>query len=243
MMQAVRIFALLLATAAGSAVAAQGTPPSGKPLTLRVQHELSSLGSDGVRRDVFFTERVYREGDAVWIERELPKQDHADLADRTGHDEADHAKAGQKAPGGHKHMDTSTAPRWIERQPSGKLSVRLVSDTMQRTLAVSPAEYGNIGFDGSWATAYHLLDPAALKTMKATGAPRGGVQAYQARRGNEQVTVQWDVAGQFPRLVQSRNGSGTVRKVTRVTAVASPPAAPWRRIQGYAQGEYTDLLD
>ncbi|MGH8788144.1 MAG: hypothetical protein ACREYA_24065 [Cupriavidus necator] len=227
--QATPVLALLLVSAAFTAVAAEPAKASG-PLALRVQHELSALGADGVRRDIYFTERVYREGGTVWIEREIP---------HGAHDEAEHAKADK----GHKHMDMSAAARWIERQPSGKLSVRLVSDAMRKTFEVSPAEYGNIGFDGSWATAYHLLDPAALKTMSASGPARGGVQEYRARRGDEQVTVQWDVAGQYPRLVQSRNASGTQKKITRVTAAALPKPAPWNRTQPYAKGEYTDLMD
>ena len=200
-----------------------------KPLALRVQHELSSLGSDGVQRDVSFSERVYRTADTVWIERELP---------HGAHDEAEHAK-GDK---GHKHMDVSAAARWIERKPDGKLLVRPVSDHQRKTLAVGSAEYGNIGFDGSWATASHLLDPAALKTMKASGPVRDGVQEYRARRGDEQVTVQWDVAGQYPRGADAqcqrhaeeghaRERAGTARTV------------PWSKAQGYAQGEYADLLD
>ncbi len=227
--QAMSIVALWLAAAATTAVAAEPAKAA-KPLTLRVQHELSSLGADGVRRDATFTERVYRASETVWIEREIP---------HGAHDEAEHAKADK----GHKHLDTAAAARWIERQPSGKLSVRLVSDATRTTYEVNPAEYENIGFDGSWATAYHLLDPALLKTMTANGSARDGVQEYRAKRGNEQVTVQWDVAGQYPRLVQSRNASGTQKKVTRVTAIASPQAAPWSRTKPYVKGEYTDLMD
>lgn len=227
--QATPVLALLLATAVFTAVAAEPVNAP-RPVALRVQHELSALGADGVRRDVYFTERVYREGATVWIEREIP---------HGAHDEAEHAKADK----GHKHMDISAAARWIERLPSGKLSVRLVSDAMHRTFEVSPAEYGNIGFDGSWATAYHLLDPAALKAMSASGSARGGVQEYRAKRGDEQVTVQWDLVGQYPRLVQSHNASGTQKKTTRVTAVALPQPAPWNRTRSYAKGEYTDLMD
>lgn len=226
---AIPLVAVLLAAAATTVTAAEPAV-AGKPLMLRVQHELSSLGADGVRRDAYFTERVYRSGETVWIEREIP---------HGAHDEGEHAR-GDK---GHKHMDMSAAARWIERQPGGKLSVRIVSDEMRKTFDVSPAEYGNIGFDGSWATAYHLLDPAVLKTMSASGPARGGVQEYRAKRGAEQVTVQWDVAGQYPRLVQSRNASGTQKKVTRVMAVASPGAAPWAKTKSYVKGEYTDLMD
>lgn len=204
--------------------------PAGAPLALRVEHRMSSLGSDGVKRDVTFAEQVYRAGDTVWIERELPA---------SARHIAEHAKSGD----GHKHADLSTAARWIEKQPSGKPLVRLVSDPMKKTFDVNPAEFGNIGFDGSWATAYHLLDPAALKQMKAVGPANGGVQQYQLRRADESVTVLWDVAGQFPRSVQSRSAGGNSTKYTRVTVVATPQRAPWARTAQYKRGEYTDLMD
>ena len=234
MKHVIRSLVLLALTACTSSAAfAAPATDTGKPLALRVQHELSALGKDGVKRDVSFGERVYRKGDAVWIERELPQ------AVRHAHDEAEHAKGDR----GHKHMDVSTAARWIERKSDGELTVRLVSDDMRRTFEVRPSDYGNIGFDGSWAAASHLLDPALLKTMKANGPARDGVQEYTASRGDERVTVQWDIAGQYPRLVQSLNAAGTQKKITRVTTVATPANAPWNRARGYAQGEYSDLLD
>ena len=86
--------------------------------------------------------------------------------------------AGEAAETGHKHLDTATAARWISRQADGKLVVKLVSDEKRRTFEVGQVDYGNIGFDGSWAAARHLLDPALLKTMEAEGPVRDGVQAH-----------------------------------------------------------------
>lgn len=218
--------AMSIAGAAGAASTADTSP-----LALRVQHELSVLGNDGVKRDIAFSEQVYRSGDAVWIEREIP------AAVQHKH------HAGEKAENGHKHLDTATAARWIARQPDGKLLVRLVSDEKRRTFEVGQGDYGNVGFDGSWPAAHHLLDPALLKTMKAEGPVRDGVQVYSARRGDDRLTVQWDVANQYPRVVQSRSMDGTQSKTTRVSRVALPASAPWERARKYSQGEYSDLLD
>ncbi|WP_439889595.1 hypothetical protein ACS7SF_09705 [Ralstonia sp. 25C] len=222
-------FSALAATAqaAGPASSSASTPLT----ALRVEHQLSSLGTDGIQRDVRFTERVYRQGDRVWIARELPPA--------SAH--AEHDATNTHA--GHKHADTDTAPRWIERDAKGALTVRVVSESQQKNYAVEPAEYANIGFDGSWATAYHLLDPAALKGMRADGTVRNGVQTYSAKQGERTVTVDWDVAGQYPRRVESRNASGSQRKLTRVTALPAPAAAPWVRAQRFAAADYTDLMD
>jgi hypothetical protein len=225
-------FLLSLAFAALAGTAQAAGPASSNSLTaLRVEHQLSSLGTDGIQRDVRFAERVYRQGDRVWIARELPPA--------STHAEHDHANAHA----GHKHADTDTAPRWIERDAKGALTVRVVSESQQKNYAVEPAEYSNIGFDGSWATAYHLLDPAALKGMRVEGPVRNGVQTYRSTQGERTVTVDWDVAGQYPRRVESRNATGTQRKLTRVTALPAPAAAPWERAQRYAAADYTDLMD
>lgn len=225
-------FSALAATAQAAGPASNTV--SNTLTALRVEHQMSSLGTDGIQRDVRFAERVYRQGDRVWIARELPPAS-AHAADA----EHDHANAHA----GHKHADTDTAPRWIERDAKGALNVRVVSEPQQKNYAVEPAEYSNIGFDGSWATAYHLLDPAALKGMRADGPVRNGVQTYSAKQGERTVTVDWDVAGQYPRRVESRNASGSQRKLTRVTALPAPAAAPWVRAQRYAAADYTDLMD
>jgi hypothetical protein len=203
-------FLILPLALAAATVHAADKAPAAPLMALRVEHQLSSLGADGVQRDARFAERVYRQGERVWIARELPP-----AAAQVDHDDNPHT--------GHKHADTDTAP--------------------QKTYHVEPAEYSNIGFDGSWATAYHLLDPAALKTMRAEGPVRNGVQTYRARQGDRTVTVEWDVAGQYPRRVESRNASGTQRKLTRVSVLPAPAAAPWTRVQRYAAGDYTDLMD
>jgi hypothetical protein len=223
-------FLILPLALAAATVHAADKAPAAPLMALRVEHQLSSLGADGVQRDARFAERVYRQGERVWIARELPP-----AAAQVDHDDNPHT--------GHKHADTDTAPRWFERGADGALNVRLVSDAQQKTYHVEPAEYSNIGFDGSWATAYHLLDPAALKTMRAEGPVRNGVQTYRARQGDRTVTVEWDVAGQYPRRVESRNASGTQRKLTRVSVLPAPAAAPWTRVQRYAAGDYTDLMD
>ncbi|WP_426396081.1 hypothetical protein ACN9M1_16550 [Ralstonia sp. R-29] len=228
------LFSLAFAALAVTTQAA-GPAASNTLTALRVEHQMSSLGTDGIQRDVRFAERVYRQGDRVWIARELPPE--------SAHAKDEHTSDATNAHAGHKHADTDTAPRWIERDAKGALTVRVVSESQQKNYAVEPAEYSNIGFDGSWATAYHLLDPAALKGMRADGPVRNGVQTYTAKQGERTVTVEWDVAGQYPRRVESRNASGSQRKLTRVTPLPAPAAAPWARAQRYAAADYTDLMD
>ncbi len=200
-------------------------------LNLVVEHDITDLGADGVTRRIQFQERVYRRSNLVWIERILPP---------AAHDAAEHAAAGQP----HKHLDLSAAARWIVADPKKNLSVRLVNEHDQVVINVPPAEYGNIGFDGSWVNAWHLLDPAQLKNMKPGAAKTEVGKRWYARSvdGNA-VRVLWDELNEIPRRVESVNKAGTQRKLLTVRDVAAPAKSPWMLTGSYQQKEYSDYLD
>ena len=121
---------------------------------LLVKHFAVSTGSDGIKRSTEFSERLTRTQNIVWISRVLPSGAHSDH---------DHAKGGDE----HKHLDASTASRWITRAANGDIHLRLVPNDEKVLVTVTKTDYGNVGFDGSWAAAWSLIDPATLKRMKA----------------------------------------------------------------------------
>ncbi|MDP5007480.1 MAG: hypothetical protein NWQ13_00385 [Glaciimonas sp.] len=186
-------------------------------------------GGDGVKRESTFSERIYRRNDAVWNERViLSDSDH-------NHDH----KAGE----GHRHLDTSTSPMWIRRLADGNMDVRLVDQHERRTVKIDPQYYGNIGFSGTWGSVFYLSDPANLKTMRAVGAVKNGVQRYETKRGDMAVKVDWNVKGQYPQKVESLDAHGTNRRETTVTRIAAPKALPWQALGSYKEMDYSDLLD
>ena len=238
-----------VASAAGSAVAAPPLAPTaaaasasanalrdgapGSDLDLLVRHETRTLGADGVTRTTSFSERIHRRADMVWIERGLPTRLPA-----ASHDHGAHAL--DAAAHGHSHAGVATAARWIARGADGQVSVRLVDAAMRAVIDVPPAEYANVGFDGSWAGTRHLLDPQMLATMRQVGAS-AGVRRYEARRGDTRVSIVWDVAGAFPRQVEAVDANGLRR--TQVTASAPGRARPWENLAGWRRMDYSDLLD
>ena len=215
-----RLALVMTALLAGAAACAQD-------VELLVKHTAVSHGPDGVKRSTEFSERVSRAKDSLWISRVLPKESHSDH---------EHAKGGKE----HKHLDVTTASRWISRDASGAVQMRLVPNDEKVVVAVSKTDYGNVGFDGSWAAAWSLVDPAALKRMKASATARD-LTTYTLNEKGRAVKVVWNSKLQMPVSVESNDK--TSRRQTLVQVVSSAPARPWDKLKGFTQKDYSDYLD
>ena len=196
-------------------------------LELLVKHSSTSNGADGVKRSTEFSERITRTPDTVWISRVLPANTHSDH---------DHARGGNE----HKHLDVATSTRWITRDASGAMKVRLVPNDQKVLVSVTKTDFGNIGFDGSWAAAWSLIDPATLKRMKA-GSASGDFTTYTLVENDRNLKVIWNTKLQIPTLVQSFDK--TSRRETLVQVVGNPTVMAWDKLQGYTSKDYSDYLD
>ena len=194
---------------------------------LLVKHLAVSQGADGVKRSTEFSERLTRTPDSVWISRVLPTGAHS------GHD---HAKGGEA----HKHVDVSMASRWITRAANGDIGLRLVPNDEKVLVTVTRTDYGNVGFDGSWAAAWSLIDPATLKRMKA-GPVAGDLTTYTLVEKDRLLKVIWNTKLQLPMRVESSDAGS--RRQTVVQVLGAPASRPWDRLQGFTQKDYSDYLD
>lgn len=200
-------------------------------LALKVEHEITTLGADGVTRITRFGERLVRRDQQSWVTRILPPG---------AHEESDHQAGGK----GHKHMDIAAAARWVTRQTDEQLQVRLVNAHEKVIVSVAPVDYNNIGFDGKWTSASQLLDPEQLKRMKpAKRAAPAGTRWFEGGTRDTQVQVLWDESAAYPRRIESANTRGTQRSTMVVTRETMPGQMPWAGLKGYTQKEYADLLD
>lgn len=194
---------------------------------LLVKHSAVSQGADGIKRSTEFSERLARTADSVWISRVLP----------TGaHSRHDHVKGGNA----HKHLDVSTASRWITRAPNGDIALRLVPNDEKLLVTVSKTDYGNVGFDGSWTAAWNLIDPATLKRMKA-GPVAGDLTTFTLTEKDRMLKVVWNTKLQLPMRVESSDAGS--RRQTVVQVMGAPASRPWDKLQGYTQKDYSDYLD
>ena len=194
---------------------------------LLVKHSEVSDGVDGVRRTAEFAERVSRTRDTIWISRVLPPVSRS---------EHQHAKSGQQ----HKHLDVSTASRWITRNADGAVQMRIVPNDEKVVVNIGRTDYGNVGFDGSWTAAWNLIDPALLSRMKA-GKVADGLTTYTLREKGRSVKVVWNGRLQVPVLVETADSTSRRQTVTQVLATTA--TRPWNALKNHAQKDYSDYLD
>jgi hypothetical protein len=194
---------------------------------LLVTHTTIAAGADGIKRSTEFSERMVRRDNQVWIERVVPQGWHS--AD-------DHAHADKE----HKHLDIAVAARWIVHDDAGKLRMRLASKEDKVLVDVDRTDFANIGFDGSWLAAYHLMDPTALKGMKLAGK-KGDLTTYLSADKARHLKVVWNDKLNIPILVESVSGASSKKTVVEI----KPPAKvlPWQVTQHYTHKDYSDYLD
>ncbi|WP_200379221.1 hypothetical protein, partial [Rubrivivax gelatinosus] len=222
------------ATARPAEAAPQRPPEDKAPgLSLRLTHTSLSIGSDGVTRQTRYQDRMVRRANVVWLERELPPA----LAEHEAHAGPEHT--GPHA--GHAHDEARGAPLLL-RRVGDEVQVQSVLRERRRVIDVEPAHQGNVGYGGSWAAAYWLIDPAALARMERLGRS-GGVEHYRLRNGERTTLVDWDVRGQYARRIEQHDAHGLSRQLLTAEIIPTPAPLPWDALAGYGRGDYSDLLD
>lgn len=221
--------------AAAQVQAATAATRAAPPIDLRVTYHTRTIGHDGVLRQTTHTNRVYRRPGMVWTEREMPaallqSQEHGH-----DHDSGPHA--------GHAHGEANGAPLRVSRGDDGQEKVEVILNRMRRVIEVDRAHHGNVGYGGSWDAQYWLVPPAALQRMERLGPPKAGVQRYRGVQGEVTTTVDWDVAGQYPRRIARSDAHGTQATTVTATRLPAPAVAPWKASEAFERGDYSDLLD
>lgn len=226
------LWLLPLASPAGAQPSAADKRPT---LQLQLRHESRTIGRDGVQRDSVHTDRMVRGDNVVWIERELP----AALRESQ-------ARGVRFAPGphaGHAHDQAQGAPLLVHNDAQGQVHVQSVLHEQRRIIDVDRAHHANVGYGGSWAGAYWLIDPLALERMEKLGPPHDGVQRYRLQGRERTITVEWDVKRAFARSIEQHDAYGLSYQKMTATVQPLPYMAPWQTLIGYGRGDYSDLLD
>lgn len=222
-------------SAQATTAAVQATPPA----DLRVTYYTRSIAGDGVLREATYTNRVYRratpQGGWVWTERELPEALRKSQVHGHEHSQGPHA--------GHAHEEASGAPLRVSRSNDGKETVEIIMDKLRRVIEVERAHHGNVGYGGSWDSQYWLVPPATLRAMRPVGSVKNGVQRLRQVVGEQTTEVDWDVRGQYPRLIERRDAHGIELTRVKVERIATPNPTPWAASEKFDHGDYSDLLD
>ncbi|HEX8405999.1 MAG TPA: hypothetical protein VF670_15355 [Duganella sp.] len=225
-MKIYRFSALLAAVcAAGATHAATPATPPAPDLDLTVAYYSKVVTPDGVTRESRYEEKMLRRPGHVWSARVLP----AHAAPQEGH---------------HHGFNHIVLPRHVTL--AGKTPrVEYVDAKERAVVAIPPSEFENVNFDGSWDRAFYLLDPKVLNAMpvttRVTTVP--GARWREREEGGVFQRVLWDEQRQIPLTIESGDKAGTFYRRVDVTPHAGAAEAPWKKLQGYAQREYSDFLD
>ena len=213
----------------GASLTAQAAAPVQAPdVDALVTYETQQVTSAGVTRSERWQERLVRRGDAVWSARVLPA---GVAALHVNESAAEHA--------GHKHFDFDSAARLVERTPNGELRLRFVDRGRKVVVNVPKAEYGAVGFDGSWDAAAYIVPLGVVERMGAAAAD--GWRAAKAKGWSHKL--RWSAVQQLPLRVESRRDDGSVTRVVTVTPMDASGSVPWKGIDALAQKDYDDFMD
>lgn len=219
--------------------AVAATKAEAPDLDLSIRYTTRVLTAEGVTRESRYEESMMRRPGHVWLARVLPKN--------AGHDD-DHAgmkKAVAKESHVHKHFNHVVLPRHVANE-GGKLKLEFVDVHEREVVVITPAEYENVNFDGSWANAFYLVDPKAVAELPLSNR-RSDVPGARWREREKNGVFQrvlWDEARMVPLVMETGDRNETFFQRIEVKVLPNLSVSlPWQNLKGFAQKEYTDFLD
>jgi hypothetical protein len=208
------------------------------PLTAIMTFESMTMTADGVQKKTHFQERFIRDTNVVWSERIIPKSvQHHD------HDHEENSNSQEKHD--HKHnLNFATAGKWLVRDASNKISFRFVRKEDKKIIAPRESEYGTLGFDGVWETAYYMANRNTLKkmTILKKAAPTGAIW-YEKKNTHEFTRILWDEKNEIPLSIESGTLDGNSNNKITLVITPAPSPLPWSTLASYSTIAYEDLLD
>lgn len=198
-------------------------------------HETHLLTAEGVTRDQSYREKFLRQNGHVWAERIVPER--ARSSGEANHEHGLH----------HHDFNFNLAARHIFKNKQGRVEVSFV-DSQDRVIVSVPAEeHGSVGFDGSWESAYYLVNPAVVRKLAPgrLSSTVDGARWYEKNDKDAYFRVLWSEKLQLPMVIESGSQDGLRRNRVSVEIVPLSPSdpLPWLSLKDFARKEYSDLLD
>lgn len=219
-------------------IAVQAAAPVGedKALAAILTHESHEVTAEGVTKEFRYQERFIRSGGHVWAERILPEGIQSK------------PEAGHKAKGEHEHeFNFNLAAKHIAKDAKGNLNISFANMRDKVIVAIAREEYQTVGFDGSWESAYYLVNPAAVKKLPLSKAPSPVAKArwYEKQGKEDYYRVLWAEDLELPLVIESgtRNGNRHSRISSKIVQLPQSAGLPWMNLQNFEHKDYNDLLD
>ncbi len=199
-------------------------------LDLTLHHYNRVLTAEGITRTSQYHEIMLRRPDNVWVERVLPKSPHQQ-----------HESSAEE----HKHFNPEIMPRHISLK-NRQVQIEFADKEEKCRVAIDPAEYENVSFDGSWENSYYLVSPSYVASMPPSKRKSNVASAewHEITRAGKFQRILWDKEKQIPLEIETGDVDGAVyNRVEVKISKGLTDSLPWNQLQGYAQREYADYLD
>jgi hypothetical protein len=235
------LFLAALGLACGMHVCLAATPAAAPDLDVQIRYYSKILTPEGVTRESRYEETMLRRPGHVWVSRTLP----APALDAPAAAGAVKKTGAQASATPHASFNHVVLPRHVVFA-HGKLRLEYVDAHAREVIAIPPAEFENVNFDGSWERAYYLLDPKLLKAIppstRLSAIPGAQWRERESNGGFERVL--WDELRQLPLVIETGDKAATVfQRIVFKPQTNLTTQLPWNKLAGYAQKEYSDFLD
>lgn len=204
------------------------------PVAAILTFESRVVTAEGVTKNTHFQERFIRTDNMVWSQRIAPRAEPS-------HGREDSHEHGHE----HKHnLNFALAAKWIVRTQDNQVQFQFVRAEDKTIIVPRVSEYGTLGFDGRWETAYYLLDPAELAKMRKLAEPAAkNASWYESKNSAMFTRILWDEVQQLPLAIETGSIDGSASNKISLTLVAAPKTLPWKELAAYESIAYEDLLD
>lgn len=194
-------------------------------LSASITRESKNTGHDGVTRSSIFQERMYRDGQNIWIERVLPKH-HQHGADAHGH----------------KHLDISEAAQhyFIDQKKQPKLNLILMED--KTVVHLQDADVEMLGLSSCWSCVYSLIDPKTLKAMSVIKKTNTSTW-YETKNKKNKISIEWDNKNNIAKQVDIRSLDGLHYDILKANIQQVNIAEPWKKYSKFTSKDYSDFGD
>ncbi len=206
-----------------------------QPLSAVMTFESMTITAEGVTKQTQFQEHFIRDNNTVWSERIIPKTVvHTDTQQDHHVDEQEHEH----------NLNFATAGKWLVRGSDNQIKFSFVREEDKKIIEPRVSEYGTLGFDGEWETAYYIVNRAVLKKMtELKRAAPTGAKWYQKQDSQQFTRILWDEQKQIPLIIESGKIDGTASNKITLAITPAPTKMPWNTLAGYQTIAYEDLLD
>ncbi len=126
------------------------------------------------------------------------------------------------------------------------MTVEFIDAQEKYVVDIEPTEYQNVGFDGSWANAYFVIDPAVIAKLPRSSRQSSTPHSHwlEIEKDGAFQRILWDEENMIPLIVETGDLKHSFyNRIDTQLHKTLQKKLPWDNLKGYARRVYADFLD